>query len=67
MWQGVRQNIFLGGGSANKKQLKICVEYTFISEFMLRLHRGNFVKMNKNTMFRALQVARYIKSVKYCA
>ena len=45
MWQGVRQNIFLGGGSANKKQLKICVEYTFISEFMLRLHRGNFVNV----------------------
>ena len=45
MWQGVRQNIFLGGGSANKKQLKVCVEYTFISEFMLRLHRGNFVNV----------------------
>ena len=65
--QGVIQNIFLGSGSTHKKQVKICIEYTFISEF--RLHRGNFVNVKwvKIPSLAALQVAKYIKTIKKSA
>ena len=68
--QGVRQKMFLGsGGSTHKKQQKICIEYAFISEFMLRIYRGNFVNVKevKIPSLAVLQVAKYIKTAKQCA
>ena len=55
--------------STYKKQLGICIEYTYFSQFILWLHRGNFVNLNeqKTPSLAALQVAQYIKTVKYCA
>ena len=69
--QGVMQEIFLGGGSTKKcehvcDQLRICIEYTYISEFILWLHQGKFVKVKwvKIPSLAPLQVSKYIKTVK---
>ena len=48
--QRVIQKYFLSGGSMKKcdhvcHQLGICIEYTYISEFILWLHQGKFVKV----------------------
>ena len=52
-----------------KKQLGICIEYSYISEFMLWLHQGKFVKVKwvKIPRLATLQVAKYIEKVKWCA
>ena len=69
--QGVIQKIFLSGGSTKKcdhvcHQLGICIEYTYISEFILWLHQGKFVKVKwvKIPSLAPLQVSKYIKTVK---
>ena len=48
--QGLIQKTFLRAGSMKKcdhvcDQLRICIEYTYISEFILWLHQGTFVKV----------------------
>ena len=55
MQSGGKTEIFLGGVStkkcdhdcdqALKKQLGICVEYTYVSEVMLGLHQSKFVNV----------------------
>ena len=56
-----KKKFFLGGGgggglyeevqsrdlwsSTHKKQLGICIEYTYISELMVCLHQGKFVNL----------------------
>ena len=70
--QWVIQEVFLGGDSTNrwssthKKQLGICIEYKYISEFMLWLPQGKFVKKKKKKIpsLAALQVAKYMITVK---
>ena len=74
--QGVIQKFFLGSISTKKwdhncdqgliKSSWRSAGYTCSSEFMLRLHRGKFVnvKWGKTTILAALQVAKYIKTVK---
>ena len=49
-----------------KKQLGICLEYTYISEFMLWLLLGKFVNIKwvKAPSLAALYIAKYIKTVK---
>ena len=66
--QGVIQKIFLSGGSTKKcdhvcHQLGICIEYTYISEFILWLHQGKFVKVKwvKIPLLAPLQVFKYVK------
>ena len=52
--------------STHKKQLGICIEYTYISELMLWLHQGKFVNIKwvKIPSLAALQVAKYMRTVK---
>ena len=59
-------SVITTGSNTHKKQLRICIEYTYISEFMLWLHRGKFVnvKQVKIPSLGALQVATYLKTVK---
>ena len=47
--------------STHKKQLGVCTEYIYISEFMLWLHRGEFVNIKwvKISSLAVLQVAKY--------
>ena len=61
--QGVIQKTFLGGGHVCD-QLGICIEYTYISEFIL--HQGKFVKVKwvKIPSLGPLEVSKYIKTVK---
>ena len=68
--------IFLGGGSmekcnhnwssTHKKQLGICIVYTYISELMLLLHQGKFVNIKwvKILSLAALEVDKYVRTVK---
>ena len=53
----------------SQKQLGICTEYIYISEFMLWLHRGKFVNIEwaKIPCLATLRVAKYLKIVKYYA
>ena len=69
--QRVIQKYFLSGGSMKKcdhvcHQLGICIEYTYISEFILWLHQGKFVKVKwvKIPILAPLQVSKFIKTVK---
>ena len=69
--QGVIQKPFLGASSTKKcddvcDQLGICIEYTYINEFILWLHQGKFVKVKwkKIPVLAPLQVSKYIKTVK---
>ena len=69
--QWVIQKIFLVGVSTKKcdhiyDQLRICIEYTYISEFILWLHQGKFVKVKwvKIPSLAPLQVSNYIKTLK---
>ena len=72
---------FLGGGAGSgitkkcdhacdqalkKKQLGICIEYTYISELMLWLHWGKFVivKWVKTPSLAVLQVDKYMRTKK---
>ena len=72
MMPGVIQKV-LGGSSStkkcdhdrsstHKKQLGICIEYTYISELMLWLHQDKSVnvKLVKISHLAALQVAKYM-------
>ena len=69
--QGLMQKTFLGAGSTKKcdhvcDQLGICIEYTYISEFILWLHQGKFVKVKwvKIPSLATPQDSKYIKTVK---
>ena len=70
--QGVIHKTFLGGGRTKKcdhvcDQLGICIEYPYISEFIL--HQGKFVRVKcvKIPGLAPLEVSKYIKTVKQCA
>ena len=69
--QGLIQKTFLGAGNTKRcdhvcDQLEICIGYTYISEFILWLHQGKFVKVKwvKIPSLAPLQVSKYIKTVK---
>ena len=49
-----------------KKYLGVCIEYTYISESMLWLHRGEFVNIEwvKIPRSAALKVTKYMRTVK---
>ena len=71
--QGVIQKKFFGSGSTKKcdhvcDQLGICIECTYISESILLLHQGKFVKVKwvKVPRLAPLQVSKYIKSEVMC-
>ena len=54
--------------STHKKQLGICIKYTYITELMIWLHQSKFVNIKwvKIPSLAALQVAKYMKTVKQC-
>ena len=53
--------------STHKKQLRICIEYRYICEFMVWLYRGNFVKIKwvKIPSLAALQVAKLYEKISF--
>ena len=68
---GVLQENILGSGSTKEcdhdcDQLGLCIEYTYISEFILWLHRGKILKVEwvQIPNLALLQVSKYIKTVK---
>ena len=54
--------------STHKRQLGICIEYTYISELRVWVHRGKFsnLKLVKIPSLATLQVAEYMRTVKLC-
>ena len=44
-WQQYKEVGSQQWSSTHKKQLEICIEYTYISEFMLKLHWGKFMNV----------------------
>ena len=52
IWQGIIKTFFLGGCTTKKCNpacdqafIRVCIEYTYISELMLWLHRDKFVNV----------------------